>query len=118
MGAVSAIGDGAEVYNVAHVSLGERCVVSQRSYLCTASHDFRSAGFELIAAPISVERYAWVAAGAFVGPGVTLGEGAVAGAMTVLTRSVPAWTVVAGNPARALSTRPADVGPRTYPGEH
>jgi len=56
-------------------------------------------------APIVIEAQGWVAAEAFIAPGVTLGEGAVAAARAVVTRDVPAWTVVAGNPARTLRQR-------------
>jgi putative colanic acid biosynthesis acetyltransferase WcaF len=46
-----------------------------------------------------------VAAGCFIGPGITVGEGAVVGAYSVVTKDVPAWTVVAGNPARFIKPR-------------
>ena len=51
---------------------------------------------------IVIEDDAWVAADAFVGPGVRVGEGAVVGARSAVFRDVPAWTVVAGAPARFL----------------
>lgn len=105
MGAASCLANGVECYNVAPVVLGAGAVVSQRAHLCTASHDHRDPGFALIAAPIRIGPRAWVAAEAFVGPGAGLAEGAVAGARAVVTRSVPAWTVVAGNPARIVGTR-------------
>lgn len=101
----SCMGNYVDVYNVADVVLEAGCVVSQKAYLCTAGHDFRSPTFPLTAAPIRISPRAWVAADAFIGPGVTLGEGAVVGARAVVTRSVPAGIVVAGNPARILGTR-------------
>ncbi len=61
-----------------------------------------------MAGPIDIGPEAWIAAGAFVGPGVSVGEGAVLGAQCVAFRSVEAWTVVVGNPARPTSTRPAE----------
>lgn len=105
MDAHSCLANGVDCYNVAAVHLGAHATVSQRSYLCAAGHDFDSADFGLTGAPISIGAHAWVAAESFVGPGVTLHEGAVALARAVVTRDVDAWTVVGGNPARAIRER-------------
>ena len=105
MEADSVIGPFADIYNVARITLGEKAIVSQKSYLCSAGHDFRDPAFPLITAPITIERDAWVAADAFVGPGVTISEGAVIGARGAATRSLPAGAVVAGNPARIVGWR-------------
>ncbi len=105
MRAHSAIGARVKIYNVAPILLLEDCTVSQDASLCTASHDFRSPDFALVAARIIVGRGAWVAAEAFLGPGVILGDGAVVGARAVVVRSVPPHAVVAGNPARVVSER-------------
>ncbi len=94
-----------ELYNVAPIRIGREAIVSQFAYICTATHDLRSE-FQLMAAPIDIGQNAWLAAGAFVGPGVMVGEGAVVGARCVLTRSIEAWAIVAGNPARVVGTRP------------
>ncbi len=94
-----------ECYNVAPIALGPRALVSQRAHLCTASHNFDDPEFPLVGAPITLEADSWVTAEVFVAPGVTLREGAVALARSVVTKDVPAWTVVAGNPARSLRQR-------------
>ncbi len=99
------VADDAELYSIAPIHLGSRVVVSQGAFLCTGSHDFEDPNFQLISAPIKVEASAWVCAQAFVGPGVTIGEGAVVGARAVATRDMPAWTVCAGNPCRPLKPR-------------
>lgn len=98
------LGPDCDIYNVAPVELGSNAVVSQKAYLCTASHDIRRPGFALTAAPIAVREGAWVAASAFIGPGVTIAEGAVVGACGVVTRDVGRGQVVAGNPARRVGT--------------
>lgn len=105
MGAHSCLANDSDCYSVARVTLGPGCVVSQYAYLCSASHDYEDPAFPLIAAPITVGERAWVAAGAFVGPGVTIETGAVVGARSVVVKSVPAWTVVGGNPARHIKRR-------------
>lgn len=97
-----------DCYNAARVELGEYSVVSQYSFLCAATHDIRSLGLPLLTAPITVGKQAWVCADAFVGPGVTVGEGAVVGARSSVYRDVAPWTVVAGNPARFLKMRVLD----------
>lgn len=94
-----------DCYCVARVTIGRGATVSQYSYLCTASHDYHMPSMALIAAPIVIENNAWVTAGAYVGPGVSVGEGAVVGARAVVVKNVPAWTIVAGNPARAIGNR-------------
>jgi putative colanic acid biosynthesis acetyltransferase WcaF len=82
------------------VVLGERSVISQGTFLCTASHDYRQQDFPLTQAPIVIEKGAWVAARAIVLMGVTIGENSVIGARSVVTRTVPANMICAGNPAR------------------
>jgi putative colanic acid biosynthesis acetyltransferase WcaF len=98
----AAIADGAEVYNTSPVRLGEYSVVSQGAYLCGASHEFESKAFPLISAPITVGAHAWIAARAIVQMGVTIGEGCVIGAGSVVTHDMPAWTVCAGVPCRPI----------------
>jgi len=106
MRAFSCIASSADCYCVAPIDFGEYVTVSQYAYLCTASHDIRDAAMTLIAAPITLERRCWIAAGAFVGPGVRVGAGAVVAARATVVRDVAAWAVVAGNPARVVGQRP------------
>lgn len=99
------IGPGAYVYNKAMVILGDDCVVSQNSELCTASHDITSLVLPVKNAPITLCDKVWVASHVFVGPGVTIGEGAVVGARAAVFKDVEPWTVVGGNPAKFLKKR-------------
>lgn len=106
MGEHSCLASDVDCYCVAPVSLGAHATVSQYSYLCTASHDYRDPAMPLVVAPITLEAEAWVAADVFVGPGVKIGEGAVVGARSSVFADVEAWAVVAGSPARQQATRP------------
>ena len=96
------ISNDAEIYNPVSVVLGEGAVVSQGAFLCAASHDYKDPGFPLIHGAIVVGKKAWVAARAIVLMGVTIGEGSVVGAGSVVTSDVPPNTVCAGNPARVV----------------
>lgn len=105
MGEYSCLADGVNCYNVGQVVVEAYATVSQDATLCTASHDITSPTHELIVAPIKIERQAWVAAEAFVGMGVTVGEGAVVGARGVAVKDVEPWMIVVGNPACAVKKR-------------
>jgi putative colanic acid biosynthesis acetyltransferase WcaF len=105
MGAHSCLANNVDCYNVASITIEDYAIVSQYSYLCSASHDFSDRAFPLISKPIRIERQAWVAARAYVGPGVTIGSGAVVGANACAYRDVEPWTVVVGNPAKPIARR-------------
>jgi putative colanic acid biosynthesis acetyltransferase WcaF len=99
------IGDDATLYSIGKITVGEHSVLSQEAYLCAATHDHAEISFPLIVSPIVIEPECWVAARVFVGPGVTMGRGAVAGAGSVLLSDVPPGTIVAGVPATVVRRR-------------
>ncbi|HEY2251355.1 MAG TPA: hypothetical protein VGH74_09855 [Planctomycetaceae bacterium] len=105
LGEHSCLSERVDCYSVDRIVLGAFAVVSQDAVLCTATHDYTSPDFPVVTRPIEIGAHAWIAAGAFIGPGVTIGEGAVVGARAVVFKDVPAWTIVAGNPARSIGTR-------------
>ncbi len=110
----SAIGDKAEIYNLAPVRIGDHTTISQHTYLCASSHDYTRSDFPLYSLPITIGAQAWVAAGVFVAPGVTIGEGSVVGARSVVLRDVPPWTVAAGHPCKII--KPREVRRGDHPG--
>ena len=101
----SALGEQALVYNLGPVTIGERVTVSHRAHLCAGTHDCRDPAMPLLKPPITIQDQAWICADAFVGPGVTVDTGAVLGARGVAVKDVPAWAIVAGNPAREIGQR-------------
>ena len=105
MGRLSSLGDRAEVYNLGPVAIGQRVTVSQEAYLCAGTHDYRSIAMPLMTVPITIEDDAWICARAFVGPGVTVGEGGIVGACAVVMKDVAAWTIMGGNPATVVKKR-------------
>ena len=105
LGDYVSIGQKAQIYCVDKIIVCTKVCISQGAYLCTASHNIYHKDNPLITAPIHIESFAWVAADAFVGMGVTIGEGAVVGARAAVFRNVAPWTVVGGNPAKLLKHR-------------
>lgn len=101
----SCIGPHTQLYNKAPIIIGDNVVVSQGANLCTASHDISDSSHSLVTAPIVIRDRAWVASDAFVGMGVTIGEGAVVGARGCVFKDVEPWTVVGGNPAKFIKKR-------------
>ncbi len=101
----SSIGDRAIVYCLGKVTIGKHVSVSQGAHLCAGTHDYRQADMPLLRPPIVIEDMAWVAADAFVGPGVTVGEGAVLGARAAAMKSLEAWAIYSGNPAQKVRER-------------
>lgn len=99
------IADGVDCYNAAPVTIGVNATVSQRAFLCTAGHDITDPRHHQTEAPIIIGDRAWICAEAFIGQGVTVGEGAIVGARAVAVKDVEPWTVVGGNPAKYIKMR-------------
>jgi putative colanic acid biosynthesis acetyltransferase WcaF len=93
------IGDGVWILSLAPVTIESNVCLSQRAYLCTGTHEYRKETFDLITQPIVIHEGSWVAANAFVGPGIEVGPDSVISAASVVLQSVPARTIVRGNPA-------------------
>ena len=105
MGDYVSIGQKAQIYSVDKIIIHTKVCVSQGAFLCTASHDITNKDNPLITAPICIDSFVWVAADAFVGMGITIGQGAVIGARSAVFKDVEPWTVVGGNPARTIKKR-------------
>ncbi len=105
VGQHTALGPHTIIYNPGKITLGNKVTISQYSYLCTATHDYESPLHTLYSRPIVIHDYAWVAARAFVGPGVTIGSYAIVGATASVFKDVPHHAIVGGNPARLIKTR-------------
>lgn len=115
------IGPGVRIYNQGYVRIGARTVISQGAHLCASSHDLSDDHFQLVLRPITIGAHCWVAAEAFVGPGVIMGDGAVLGARAALFEAAEAGGVYSGNPAvlirhrRGSGFRPIGAVPRQPP---
>ena len=105
LGSYVAIDDDVNLYSAASITIGTKVAISREAFICTASHDITKANRPLVVAPITIGDGVWIGARAIVMPGVKIGEGAVVAAGAVVTKDVEAWTVVGGNPAKAIKKR-------------
>jgi putative colanic acid biosynthesis acetyltransferase WcaF len=105
IGEHSWIGEDVWIDNLVEVRIGVSCCLSQGAYLCTGNHDWSDPFFGLQVLPIILEDGSWVGAGALICPGVTIGKSGVAAAGSVVTKSIPAFEIHSGNPARFVKRR-------------
>lgn len=87
------------------VTIGRCCMFNDDVLVLTAQHDIDTPDFAADVRPIVIEDYVWLPQRIVVLPGVRVGEAAVVGTGSVVTRDVPAYAVVAGNPARIVRER-------------
>ncbi len=99
------IGADADVYNFAMITIGNNAMVSQRTFLCTGSHDASNPHLPLTFAPIEIGSQAWVASEVFVSPGTRIGEGTVIAARSVVTKDMPDWMICVGHPCKPIKER-------------
>lgn len=89
------------------LTIGNNVDVAPFVQIWTREHDPRSPTHAGQGGPVVIEDHAWIASGAIILPGITIGKGAVVGAGAVVTKNVASWTIVGGNPARVIGQRPA-----------
>lgn len=109
MEATTILASKVDCYNQAPVTIREGATVSQGAHLCAGSHDADREDFQHVARPIEIGAGAWIAAEAFVGPGVTVGEQSVLGARAVAFKSLEPGMIYVGNPARPIRPRRFEV---------
>ncbi len=99
------IGPEARLYNQGRIVIGARSVISQRAHVCASTHDVRDPDFQLLLRPVAIGDRCWVAAEAFVGPGVTMANRSVLGARAALFTDAEEDGVYQGNPAVLVRKR-------------
>ena len=99
------LGEDAWIDNLAQVSIGPHCCVSQGAYFCTGNHDWTAPNMKLFRRPIRCERGSWIGAKAVLGPGVTIGAGSIVTAGAVVMKNIPEMEVHSGNPAQFTRKR-------------
>src|SRR5690606_17177782 len=96
------IGNGAILYAQNKIKIGKMAVISQGVHLSAGTHDYTKKNFPLYTKPITIGDWAWIAAEAFVHPGVKIGEGTVIGARSVVIKDMPEWMVCSGFPCKPI----------------
>jgi putative colanic acid biosynthesis acetyltransferase WcaF len=105
VGARSWIGDDVDLYCLGDIKIGSDTVISQRSYLCTASHDCCDPAFPITTKAISINDGVWLATDVFIAPGISVGVGAVVGARASVFQDVPEMTINMGSPSKTVGKR-------------
>ena len=101
----SCLGRNVNCYNYDTIYIGNKSIISQNTFLCTASHNYNSTKFELITNRIVIEKNVWVAANCFVAPGVTMKENSILLACSNLINDTKKNYIYAGNPAKIKKKR-------------
>jgi acetyltransferase-like isoleucine patch superfamily enzyme len=99
------IGDYAIIYSLGKITVGRAATISQYAHLCAGTHDYTTRRFPLLKPPIVIGEEVWIAADAFIGPGVTVGDRAVVGARATVVKDIPADQVVVGPNATIVKRR-------------
>ena len=99
------IGEQAQLYSLGPIEIGSHVSISHRTYLCTGSHDYTKPEFDIYTRKITIEDEVWLANEVFVGPGVTIGRGAVLAVRSTALKDMPAGMLCYGTPAVAVRPR-------------
>lgn len=105
VGDYCAINTHAKLFGHGGIVIGDYTQLGPGSLITTTTHDFDDR-MKTSFAPVRLAEWVWVGAGAIILPGVTIGEHAVIGAGSIVTKDLPAYSVAVGNPARVIRERP------------
>jgi acetyltransferase-like isoleucine patch superfamily enzyme len=87
------------------ITLEDHVVLGPGVIIFASGHDYTALHLPDISAPVTVGKHAWIGGKSIILPGVTIGEGAVIGAGSVVTKDIPPYTVAVGNPAKVIKNR-------------
>ncbi|WP_282122586.1 putative colanic acid biosynthesis acetyltransferase [Algibacter mikhailovii] len=105
IGDYSWIGDDVVLYSLGEIEIGSHAIISQRSYLCTGTHDHRKNDFPILSKKIIIESHCWLATDVFVSPGITIQKGTIVGARSSVFSNLPEMKICIGSPARVIKDR-------------
>tara|TARA_B100000767_G_scaffold46687_1_gene41401 strand:- start:2610 stop:3161 length:552 start_codon:yes stop_codon:yes gene_type:complete len=105
IGDYSWIGDQVDLYTLGNIIIGKNVVISQKSYLCTGSHDYLKEDFSIFQKPITIQDQVWVASDVFIAQGITIGEGSIVAARSSVFKDIPSNKICAGSPVKIIRER-------------
>ncbi len=105
IGDYSWIGDEVVLYSLGEIEIGSHAVISQRSYICTGTHDYSSKDFIIYAEKITIGSKCWLATDVYVAPSITIGEYTVVGARSSVFKNLPSGKICIGSPAKPIKDR-------------
>ncbi|MFH4969229.1 putative colanic acid biosynthesis acetyltransferase [Gaetbulibacter sp. M240] len=105
IGDYSWVGDDVVLYSLGEIQIGANSVISQRSYICTGTHDYTKSNFPIYSKKIVIDNGCWIATDVFVGPGITIKEGTVVGARSSVFKDLDSFSIYAGSPAKFIKKR-------------
>ena len=91
------------------IHIGNNVGIAHNTKIYTLGHDLNDPKFSTKGAPVRIEDNVFIFSNALVMPGVTIGEGAIVLAGSVVTKDVEPWTIVGGNPAKRIRERSRDI---------
>jgi len=105
IGDYSWIGDEVVLYSLGDIKIGKNTVISQRSYICTGTHDYNSEDFRIYAEGIDIGSKCWLATDVYIAPGITIEDGVVIGARSSVFSNLEAQKIYVGSPAKSIKKR-------------
>lgn len=87
------------------ITLEDNVVLGPGVTVYSAGHDYSALDLPDTSAPVRICRFAWIGGKTTILPGVVIGEGAIVGAGSVVSKDVPAYSVAVGNPAKVVKSR-------------
>ncbi len=109
MGRNSVLTRGCKIGNRGGVKIGNNVSVAEEAFVLAGDHDPNSPDFRSRFNPVFIDDYAFIGSRAMILKGVQVGRGAVVGAGSVVHKSVEPYQIVAGNPAKQVGVRNADL---------
>lgn len=105
IGDYSWIGDDVVLYSLGNIIIGKNTVISQKSYICTGTHDYTKNNFPILEKKTVIGNACWLATDVFVSPGVTINNGVVVGARSTVINDLDSNSVYVGSPVRFIKKR-------------
>jgi putative colanic acid biosynthesis acetyltransferase WcaF len=105
IGESSWVGDNTVLYSLGEIQIGSNTVISQRCYLCTASHKYDDSSFPIYSKKITIGAECWLATDVYVAPGVSIKNASVVGARSSVFSNLDSKKIYIGSPAKYLKER-------------